>query len=150
MGMHARWIVATIAALGSIAHGDPAPGRLGFGAANMRVAIERATISVNRGVATLTLWFGSESRGRDEGEAAIDVPHGARIVALVLRSGGTAHVGGFVPVEQARTRYREILERKYDPAILEWASTEKDQDRYRLRVFPVGRYRSASVEIQIE
>src|SRR5262245_282247 len=143
-----RLSFVAVATLGSLAHAEPA--HIGFGAASMRVSIARAAVVVDRGTATVTLKFTADSRDRREGEAAIDIPHGARVVGLTLRAGGATHVGRTLAVDEAHTQYTATKEQTRDPALLEWVGSSADRERLRLRVFPVAKYRSAFVEIRIE
>src|SRR5262249_21276988 len=113
-------------------------------------AIDRAAVVVDRGTATITLKFTADSRDRREGEAAIDIPHGARVVALTLRGGGASHVGRTLAIDEAYAQYTAAKEWTRDPALLEWVGSSEDRDRLRLRVFPVAKHRSATVEIRIE
>jgi hypothetical protein len=143
--MQARWLALVLVA--SVAHAEP---RLRFGSANPHAAIERASVAIDGGRATITLKLVTQVRDRGEAEVGIDVPAGARVVGLVMHASGLRMVGRRLDVDDAEAKYRAERDRKADPAILDWGGSDGDRDRLRLRVFPIAFYRAATIEIAIE
>jgi hypothetical protein len=156
--MEGRWLALVLAA--SVAQAEPVQGRAGsvpasaprlrFGTANAHAAIERATVSIEAGTATISFKLAAESRERGEAEVGIDVPAGSRVVGLVMQGSGLRMVGRRVDADEANEKYRAEKQRKIDPALLDWGGSNGELDRLRLRVFPVAHYRSATIEIAIE
>jgi hypothetical protein len=143
--MQTRWLALVLVA--SVAHAEP---KMRFGAANAHAAIERATVAIDAGTATISFKLAAESRERGEAEVGIDLPVGSRVVGMVMRGSGLRMVGRRVDAGEANEKYRAEKERKIDPAILDWGGSDGERERVRLRVFPVAHYRSAVIEITVE
>jgi hypothetical protein len=85
-------------------------------------------------------------------EIPLDVPHGARVVAMTITHGdGRTAKAVAASADDARMRWREHVKASdRDPALLEYEETRNGLDRLNLRVYPVLARQAATIELALE
>ena len=121
----------------------PAPARGKLDRVHLRA-------DTNQGHASIVLELSSKERDAHEIATTLDVPRGSRVTGMAVTIGGARSRAHVLSAVSARERYRSIVERKADPALLELAGSTRSADRLSLRVFPVAKSSPARVEIELQ
>ena len=121
----------------------PLPEPLRFGETNGRVvksafAKDKVTIEI---------------AGRDIFATNVDVPMalpaGTRVTGLTVSIDGVAQRAELIAVSDARSRYRNIVGWRKDPALLEHEVTSQTSEQFTLHVFPVTAKSHAFVTLEL-
>lgn len=93
------------------------------------------TVTIRDGVAETTIeqTFVNTTHVPQEGEYWFPVPEGAAVTRFTLTLGDRAVEARLLPKEEARRLYENIVRRRRDPALLEFA----ERNLLRARVFPI-------------
>lgn len=113
--------------------------------------LDRARVAIDRtGRARLSLVLSTRAKVAHAGSITIDLPRGSRAHAMTEKIGLVRSNGFAFEASEARTMFTNVVERKYDPALLEHVATSAGTDRLALRVFPLVKGTPAEIEIDIE
>lgn len=110
--------------------------------------LDRAKLAVRDRDVTLTLALSTKALDARELVTTLDVPTGAHVTGLAVTIGGQRFDGAAFASSTASARYRAIVSRKGDPALLEHTESTRRHDRLTLRVFPVTKTTPATVEVR--
>ncbi len=112
---------------------------------NCAVTDHQVDITVRNQVASVSVvqTFVNTGSGMLEVEYLFPIPPGAAIDSLTLMVGGQEFAGELMEADKAKAIYEEIVRRKQDPALLEYA----DHGLYRTRAFPLEVGKPAEIAI---
>ncbi|MEO8706653.1 MAG: AgmX/PglI C-terminal domain-containing protein [Kofleriaceae bacterium] len=115
-----------------------------------RGSIANVAIDIDGNVAKVVIDVTTQDRFDTDVAIPFEFPLGTRATALAVTINGDRQVGEWANATEARARYREIVRRRSDPALLEWQFATRTSERVDLHVFPVASKSPAKVELTLE
>lgn len=111
-----------------------------FSFAPLEVSYHHVSVTIDGQISTTTVEeeFYNPNTQQLEGTYLFPVPKSAQIDKFSMEIGGKSVSAELLPADKARTIYEDIVRRKRDPALLEYA----DRSVFKVRIFPIeGRSR---------
>lgn len=128
---------------------------LKIGSPSLGVSIPRASLLLTPGTGMvrgrLQLVIESMEQGVKNAETSLTLPAGARVVGLAVTLGsGARMVGTALAADDALGRYERLTHERTDPGLLAFDRSVGGEDRYLVRVYPLGTRQQATVDIDLE